>query len=58
MVDFIRKNMNIIDRSKYEFHKASDVNLKNIWEDIFISFIPILKLFQKDFSYGRIKRNI
>ena len=50
-------DMNAIDRSEHEFPKASDVDLKDVWEDIPAAPIPILKPFQKDFSYGRARGN-
>lgn len=51
-------DMNAIDRSEHEFHKASDVDLKDVWEDIPTPPVPFLKPFQKDFSYGRARGNI
>lgn len=50
-------DMNAIDRSEHEFHKASDVNLRDVWEDVPAPPVPVLKPFQKDFSYGRARGN-
>ncbi|KAI4115596.1 MAG: hypothetical protein LQ338_007835 [Usnochroma carphineum] len=50
-------DMNAIDRAEHELHKASDVNLRDVWEDIPPPPIPALKPGQKDFSYGRARGN-
>ena len=49
--------MNAIDRSEHDFHKASDVDRKYVWEDIPAPPVPVLKPFQKDFSYGKARGN-
>jgi tyrosyl-DNA phosphodiesterase 2 len=51
-------DMNAINQSEHELHNASDVDLKDVWEDIPAPPVPILKPFQKDTSYGRVKREI
>jgi tyrosyl-DNA phosphodiesterase 2 len=55
---FVGGDMNVIDRSEHEFYKASDVDLKDVWEDIPVPPVPILKPFQKDFFYDRARGNI
>ncbi|KAI9769853.1 MAG: hypothetical protein M1840_003847 [Geoglossum simile] len=50
-------DMNAIDRPEHEFHKASDIDLKDVWEDVLAPPVPVLKSFQKDFSYGRARGN-
>ena len=46
-------DMNAIDRTEHEFHKASDVDLKYVWEYTPTPPAPVLKPFKEDFSYGR-----
>ena len=50
-------DMNAIDRSEHEFHRAIDVDLQDVWEDVPAPPIPVLKPFQRDFSYGRARGN-
>jgi len=50
-------DMNAIDRSEHELHKASDVDLKGAWEDTPAPPVPVLRPFQKEFSYGRARGN-
>jgi len=50
-------DMNAIDRPEHEFHKANEVNLKDVWEDVAPPPVPILKPFQKDLSYGQARGN-
>lgn len=57
MAGFVGGDMNAIDRSEHEFHKASDVDLKDAWEDTPAPPVPVLRPFQKDFSYGRARGN-
>lgn len=49
--------MNATDKSEHLFHKASNVELKDVWEDIPAPSIPVLKPSQKDFSYGQAREN-
>jgi tyrosyl-DNA phosphodiesterase 2 len=49
--------MNAIDKSEHLFHKASDVDLEDVWEEIPAPPIPVLKPFQKDLSYGQARGN-
>ncbi|KAI9766361.1 MAG: hypothetical protein M1840_006625 [Geoglossum simile] len=53
----VGEDMNAIDRPKHEFHKASDVDPKDVWEDVLALPVPVLKPFQKDFSHGRARGN-
>ncbi|KAF2271692.1 uncharacterized protein EI97DRAFT_462575 [Westerdykella ornata] len=46
-------DMNAIDAPEHELHKASEVELKDVWEDAPAPPIPVLKPFQKDFTYPR-----
>ncbi len=50
-------DMNAIDRPEHDFHKAIDVDLQDAWEDVPAPPIPVLKPFQRDFSYGRARGN-
>jgi tyrosyl-DNA phosphodiesterase 2 len=50
-------DMNAIDKSEHLFHKAINVDLKDVWEDVPAPPIPILKPFQKDLSYGQARGN-
>lgn len=50
-------DMNAIDRSEHTLHQVSDINLKDVWEDIPAPPVPVLKPFKKDTSYGRAKGN-
>ena len=50
-------DMNAIDPSADEFHKASEVGLRDVWEDVPAPPVPVLKPFQKDLSYGRARGN-
>lgn len=50
-------DMNAIDKPEHEFHKASEVDLKDVWEDVPPPPVPVLKPFQKDLSYGRARGN-
>jgi len=50
-------DMNAIDRPEHDFHRAIDVDLQDAWEDIPAPPMPVLKPFQKDFSYGRARGN-
>lgn len=47
--------MNEIGRSKHEDHKAMDINLKDIWEDISAPPAQKLKPFQKDISLAELE---
>jgi len=49
--------MNAIDRFEHELQQAGDVDLKDVWEDIPAPPVPVLKAFQKDTSYGRVRVN-
>ncbi|KAL2011634.1 hypothetical protein VTN00DRAFT_4352 [Thermoascus crustaceus] len=50
-------DMNAIDKPEHEFHRASEVDLKDVWEDVPPPPVPVLKPFQKDLSYGRARGN-
>lgn len=50
-------DMNAIDRAEHDLHKASEVNLKDVREDISAPPVPVLKPFQKDSSYCRARGN-
>lgn len=50
-------DMNANDRSEHELHRASDVDLSDVWEDVPAPPSPVLKPFQKDPSFGRAKGN-
>lgn len=50
-------DMNAVNRSEHDLHRAIDVDLQDAWEDVPAPPIPVLKQFQKDFSYGRARGN-
>ncbi|KAK0105032.1 hypothetical protein ONS95_004600 [Cadophora gregata] len=50
-------DMNAIDRPEHDFHRAIDVNLQDVWEDVPAPVIPVLKPFKKDLTYGRARGN-
>ena len=50
-------DMNAFDSLEHEFHRAIDVDLKDVWEDVPAPAVPIRKPHQKDPSYGRAKGN-
>jgi len=50
-------DMNAIDRPEHDFHRAVDVELQDDWEDVPVPPMPVLKPFQKDFSYGSARGN-
>jgi hypothetical protein len=49
--------MNAIDAPEHELHKADNVDLKDVWEDVPAPPNPVLKPFQKDTTYGRARGN-
>ncbi|KAK7224008.1 hypothetical protein V2G26_012011 [Clonostachys chloroleuca] len=50
-------DMNAIDRSEHDYHRAAEVDLKDVWEDEPAPPPPVLKPFKKDTSYGRVRGN-
>lgn len=50
-------NMNVIDRSEHDYHRAAEVDLKDVWEDEPAPPPPVLKPFEKGTSYGRARGN-
>ena len=50
-------DMNAIDKLEHLFHKESDIDLSDVWEDVPTPPIPVLRPFQKDLSYGQARGN-
>lgn len=50
-------DINSIEQSEQDFHRAIDVDLKDAWEDVPAPPIPVRKPFQKGLSYGRARGN-
>ncbi|KAF7511609.1 hypothetical protein GJ744_003772 [Endocarpon pusillum] len=50
-------DMNALEKSEHLFHKESDIDLSDVWEDVPAPPTPVLKPFQKDFSYGQARGN-
>ena len=53
IVGLVGGDINAVESSEHQFHKAEDVSLKDVWENVPAPLIPILKPFQKDLSFGR-----
>ncbi|KAH7381931.1 Endonuclease/exonuclease/phosphatase, partial [Cadophora sp. MPI-SDFR-AT-0126] len=50
-------DMNAIDRSEHEFHRAIDVDLQDAWEHVPAPPIPARRGGRKDLTYGRARGN-
>lgn len=50
-------DMNHISPLDFTCHQTSDIDLRDVWEDVPYLPGPRLKPFQKDFTYGRAKGN-
>ena len=50
-------DMDALDRSEHELHKASDIRLRDVWEDVPSGTPQAPKPFQKDVTYGRARGN-
>lgn len=50
-------DMNPCDRLEHDYHRATEVDLKDVWEDEPVPPPPVLKPFQKDTTYGRARGN-
>lgn len=50
-------DMNAIDGTEHEFHKAGDVDMQDVWEDVSTPSMSARKLFQKDLTDGRTRGN-
>ncbi|KAJ4859747.1 endonuclease/Exonuclease/phosphatase family domain-containing protein [Trichoderma breve] len=50
-------DMNSVDPSEHNTHRAPEVNLKDVWEDEPARTPPALKPFQKDITYGKARGN-
>lgn len=50
-------DMNSVDPSEHNNHRAPAVGLKDVWEDEPAPTPPILKPFQKDITYGKARGN-
>jgi tyrosyl-DNA phosphodiesterase 2 len=50
-------DMNAFNKSEHLFHNASDIDLKDMWEDMPAPPIPVLRPFQKELSYGQARGN-
>lgn len=50
-------DMNVIDQTEHDLHRSSDIDLKDVWEDVPAPVPPALKPFKKDMSFGRAKGN-
>lgn len=50
-------DMNAIDGTEHDFHKAGDVDMKDVWEDVPAPSVPARKPFQKDLTDGRARGN-
>ncbi|VUC31639.1 unnamed protein product [Clonostachys rosea] len=50
-------DMNSVDRSEHNTHRAPEVNLKDVWEDEPAPAPPALKPFKRDITYGKARGN-
>ncbi|PON20200.1 hypothetical protein TGAM01_v210921 [Trichoderma gamsii] len=50
-------DMNSVDPSEHNTHRAPEVGLKDVWEDEPAPTPPALKPFQKDITYGKARGN-
>ncbi|KAH7113103.1 hypothetical protein B0J13DRAFT_574716 [Dactylonectria estremocensis] len=50
-------DMNLVDPSEHNNHRAPAVGLKDVWEDETAPAPPVLKPFQKDITYGKARGN-
>jgi hypothetical protein len=48
-------DLNAIDYSEHFLHKASEGDLKDVWDDCPALWFPVPKTFQKDLSYGSVR---
>ncbi|KAK3348938.1 Endonuclease/exonuclease/phosphatase, partial [Lasiosphaeria hispida] len=50
-------DMNSIEKEEHEYHRAPEIVLNDVWEDIPPPSPPVLKPFKKDLTYGRDRGN-
>lgn len=50
-------DMSAIDGTEHDFHKAGDVDMKDVWEDVPAPSVPARKPFRKDLADGRARGN-